>query len=393
MVDCKKLTKQLCLDNNQECIWEIGKGCRSKLSPVQSKKDDMIYNPTTKRYVKKSGKIGQSLIRSSQMSTSVPNSSIAKQNSPKRSVSPVAKQNSPKRSVSPESASPNQLQKLQKQMDDARKNRDIKKIINLNQLIQDEVKKQKEKKLNDIPDFLSKCIDPITKDLPSLPTTLGDADMKEIIKDENNLMVIDGLCYDIKELYELIKVDISQGNIWGCNPYVKREGLIMPFSKEVKDLVLAEGIKRGILPKNTKWENRSILNADDRELRGYYTINEKITPARWLQKGWASDGSVFPTKEYYAITFVFPHRLLKQNPGQTAIFPKTKEVKMFIDNKLIPVFESGALWSKKMSLTEQRLVINPNIHLVFEDNQPQRWHSRKMQDLEEEILRYAPAFL
>jgi len=213
------------------------------------------------------------------------------------------------------------------------------------------------------------------------------------IKDENNLIIIDGLCYDIKELYELIKIDISQGNIWGCNPYVKSEGLILPFSKEVKEMVLSEGIKRGILPKSTKWEDRTPLNADDKELHGYYLIDEKPTPQKWMQKGWASDGSAFPTPEYYAITFIFPQHKVKQNPGQTAIFPKNQEFKEFIDKKLIPVYEAGALWSKKISITEQRLVINPNIHLVFEDNQPWRWHANKLRDLEEEITRYSPAFL
>jgi hypothetical protein len=82
-----------------------------------------------------------------------------------------------------------------------------------------------------------------------------------------------------------------------------------------------------------------------------------------------------------------------QTPGKTAIFPKTKEFKEFIDKKLIPVYEAGALWSKKTSVTLQKLVINPNIHLVFEDNQPNRWHSNKLKDLEEEIIRYSPAFL
>jgi hypothetical protein len=39
------------------------------------------------------------------------------------------------------------------------------------------------------------------------------------------------------------------------------------------------------------------------------------------------------------------------------------------------------------------LVINPNIHLVFEDNQPNRWYAGKMTALKEEILKYAPAFI
>jgi len=440
MVDCKKLTKQPCLSNPQQCTWEVGKGCRNNTSvlssttappasqsttvppasqsttapPVsQSANSDMIYNPATKRYVKKSGKVGQSLLKASQTAVAAAKTKSAspKKSSsspPKKSASTPPKKSSssspkksssssPKKSSSPaaarNSSSPDRLQKLQKQMDEARKNRDIKSIINLTQLIQEEVKKQKEKKKADIPDFLNQCIDPTTKDLPTLPTTMGDSDMKEFIKDENNLIIIDGLCYDIKELYELIKVDISQGNLWGCNPYVKREGLIMPFSKDVKEKVLSEGIKRGILPKGTKWEDRTPLHADDKELQGYYTMTEKRTPLEWKRKGWASDGTAFPTPEYYAITFHFPYRKRKQNPGQTVIFPKTKEWKEFIDKKLIPVYEAGALWSKKISVTEQVLVINPNIHMVFEDNQPWRWHSRKMQDLEEEISRYAPAYL
>jgi hypothetical protein len=390
-------------------------------SVSQSSNNDLIYNPTTKRYVKKSGKIGQSLLKASsasvvaKMNSSSPkkassspkkssSTTVAKMNSssPKKSSSsPVAKMNSssPKKSSSSSPAatkngsSPDILQMLQKQMQDAIRNRDIKTVSTLNQKIQEEVKKRKEKKTSDIPDFLNKCIDPTTKDLPSLPTTMGDSDMKEIIKDANNLIIIDGLCYDIKELYELIKVDISQGNLWGCNPYVKREGLIMPFEKGVKDKVLSEGIKRGILAKNTKWEDRTPLNADDKELQGHYTIIVKDTPKWWMQKGWAYNGTSFPTSQYYAITFHFPNRKLKQNPGQTVIFPKTKEWKEFIDKKLIPVYEAGALWSKKISVTEQILVINPNIHMVFEDNQPQRWNDRKIQDFEEEIMRYAPAFL
>jgi len=53
-------------------------------------------------------------------------------------------------------------------------------IVELNQLIQEEVKKQKEKKRSEIPDFLKKCVDPITKDLPSLPTTSEETDMKKV---------------------------------------------------------------------------------------------------------------------------------------------------------------------------------------------------------------------
>jgi hypothetical protein len=112
-----------------------------------------------------------------------------------------------------------------------------------------------------------------------------------------------------------------------------------------------------------------------------------------LQKGWASDGTAFPTNRYVAITFEFPNKKHKQNPGKTVIFPNTPEANKFIKNKLIPVWEAGALWSKKESVTDKVIVINPNIHLIFEDNQPNRWYKDKIKNLEEEILKYAPAFI
>jgi hypothetical protein len=39
------------------------------------------------------------------------------------------------------------------------------------------------------------------------------------------------------------------------------------------------------------------------------------------------------------------------------------------------------------------LVINPNIHLIFEDNQPNRWYAQKMAHLDTEILKFRPAFV
>lgn len=244
------------------------------------------------------------------------------------------------------------------------------------------------------PDHLQTCIDPTTGSLPTVPTVDGDEDMASLIKDPRQLITIDGLCYDIKSLYDMIQFDIPQGNVFGINPYVKREGLILPFDKTVKPLVLAEGIKRKILHAKSKWIDHTPANADDKEMRGKCKIEEKKTPSEWLKKGWASDKSAFPTKKYYAITFEFPNRraYLKQNPGRTAIFPSTKEAKQFIDKKLIPVYNAGALWSKKMSVSDGIEVINQNIHMVFEDNQPNRWYAGKMQNLEEEILKYAPAF-
>ena len=171
MVDCKKLNKQPCLNNPQECTWEVGKGCRNKASvlqtvtappvsqsatvqvsktttaaPVtQTANNDMIYSPATNRYVKKSGKVGQSLLKASlasatKKSPSPPKNThvaAAKTNSPsspKKSPSPPKKSPSrpkksspspPKKSPSPSpaaaknSSSPDRLQMLQKQMQDA----------------------------------------------------------------------------------------------------------------------------------------------------------------------------------------------------------------------------------------------------------------------------------
>jgi hypothetical protein len=127
-------------------------------------------------------------------------------------------------------------------------------------------------------------------------------------------------------------------------------------------------------------------------MRGFHVIQIKDTPSYWLQKGWASDGTAFPTNKYYAITFEFPKRRLRQTPGRTVIFPYTPQAEKFINTKLIPVWQAGALWSKKQSVTDRIEVINPNVHMVFEDNQPQRWYKDKIKNLEEEILKFAPAF-
>jgi hypothetical protein len=127
-------------------------------------------------------------------------------------------------------------------------------------------------------------------------------------------------------------------------------------------------------------------------MRCQANIQTRNTPYFWLQKGWGSDGTAFPTEKYYAITFDFPNKRRQQTPGMTAIFPFTKEAKKFIDEKLMPVYHAGALWSKSRSVTLGREVINPNIHLIFEDNQPNRWYANKMQELETEILKFRPAF-
>jgi hypothetical protein len=198
MINCKKLTKQTCIANAKDCIWETGKGCRNIVSSTVSNSatTGLILNPSTNRYVKITGKIGQSILRASQGNSVLPvataaakassssrsstsssnrsSSTIKVATSPKRrstssrstSSSPMAKTNPPKRSSSSpraakhnsprKSPSPDKLQSLQKQMNEARKNRDIKKIIELNKLIQEEVQRRnnKNKSIDDIPDFL-----------------------------------------------------------------------------------------------------------------------------------------------------------------------------------------------------------------------------------------------
>jgi hypothetical protein len=365
-----------CIDRNGKLGKEILKG-KTNVEQVavvpKTCADDEILNPKTNRCIKKSGVVGKKLVKELKEKE--------KEKTPVKS--------SPKKI---KSKSPNRLQELHKLQMEAMRNRDVKRIRELQLEIEEERKKIKEQVKKTIPKFLEKCKDTSTNELPKLPTADGESDMADIIKDENHLIVIDNLCYDIKSLFDLIKADISQGNIWGLNPYVKSEGLILPFDKSVKETVLKTGIKRGILPKTTKWEKRGPADADDKEMRGFHVIQIKDTPSYWLQKGWASDGTAFPTNKYYAITFEFPKRRLRQTPGRTVIFPYTPQAEKFINTKLIPVWQAGALWSKKQSVTDMVEVINPNVHMVFEDNQPQRWYKDKIKNLEDEILKFAPAF-
>lgn len=333
-----------------------------------------ILNPKTNKCVKADGALGKKL--------------AAPAPKPAPAPEPASPQKPAKQNTPPEE----KLEKLHAAQMKAMAAKDIKTLIALNKQIEEVKKTIREKQQSEIPEFLKSCIDPITKTLPKIPSMEGDTDMKDLIKDPKQLITIDGLCYDIKSLFDLIQIDIPQGNVWGSNPYVKREGLIMPFDKTVKTILLKEGIKRGIFPPKTKFIDHTPKSADDKEMRGSYTLQEKPTPPHWLQKGWASDKTAFPTTTYYAITFNFPNKKLKQNPGRTIIFPKTPQYKEFIHKKLIPIYEAGALWCKKVSVTDGVLVISPNIHLVFEDNQPNRWYANKLQTLEEEVLKFAPAF-
>lgn len=360
-----------CVDINGK----IGREILSKGKTTLCKTDE-IYNPVSKRCVKRSGKIGQKLIKEEAEKEKV------------KSKSPI---NVEVPFIKPKSI--NRLEQLHKEQMEAMRNRDIKRIREINQEIEEEKKKIKEKINNNIPKFLETCKDSETNQLPKLPTIDGEFEMTDIIKDEKQLIIIDGLCYDIKSLFELISADISQGNVWGINPYVKREGFILPFDKTVKDTLLSTAIKRKILPRTAKWEKRGPIDADKKEMRGTYTIETKTTPIAWLKKGWASDGSAFPTKKYFAISFNFPYKKVNQSPGRTAIFPSTSDAEIFILTKLVPVWEAGCLWSIKNSVTLGIEVLNPNIHMVFEDNQPNRWYNNKMKNLEEEILKFAPAFI
>ena len=253
-------------------------------------------------------------------------------------------------------------------------------------------KKKQEINSSSIPAFLKKYIDPETGRLPDVPTVNGDVPMDKLIKTEKQLMDVDGYAYDIKSLFDLIQADIPQGNVWGTDPYARRLGFARPFEKNVKENVLQEGIKRGILSSNTRWTDHTPEKADDKEMRGTYRITVKNTPQHWMTKGWASNGSAFPTSQYYAVSFSFPYAKHSVNPGNTVIFPFTPAAKEFIDKKLIPVYKAGALWSKSRSVTMGKEVINPNVHLIFEDNQPQRWYAKKLHELELEIQKFAPAF-
>ena len=259
--------------------------------------------------------------------------------------------------------------------------------------IEEEKAKKEKAKAFEIPEWLQVCRNPVTKELPKINTVQGDFELTQVIKDKKQLIVIDGLCYDIKSLFELIQADISQGNVFGINPYVKAEGFVLPFSKGVKEMVLEQGIKNKILPITTKYIDHTPVSATDVEMRGTCNVNVLDTPKIWMHKGWASDGTAFPTDKYYAVSFIFPYKKIMQNPGVTAIFPYNTRAKDFIYNKLIPAYNAGCIWSKKLSVTDGVQVINPNIHLVFETNQPNRWYSNKIESLEEEMLKYAPAFL
>jgi hypothetical protein len=289
-----------------------------------------------------------------------------------------------------------EIKGLHAQMMKAMQSKNVSLIRELTTKIADLQKKaeslEKENKIK-YPDFLQKFVDSKTGKLPKLPTIDGPVEITDVIKSENQLIVVDDLPYDIKSLFDLIQTDISQGNVWGINPYVKDEGLVLSFDKNVKPLILAEGKKRKILPMSAKWIDHTPASADDKQLRGHYILEEKTTPTQWLSKGWASDGTAFPTNKYYSVTFEFPNKKVRQSPGKTAIFPLTKKTLQFINQKLIPVYQAGALWSRKTSITDKIEVINPNIHLIFEDNEPQRWYKGKIESLEEEILKFAPAFV
>jgi hypothetical protein len=261
------------------------------------------------------------------------------------------------------------------------------------QIEEEKAKKAKAKTVK-IPKWLHVCRNPVTKELPKINTIQGDFELTQVIKDKKQLIVIDYIdINDIKSLFELIQTDTPQGNVFGINPYVKTEGFVLPFAKGVKEMVLEQGIKNEILPKNTKYIDHTPASATDIEMRGTCNVIVLDTPKAWMHKGWASDGTAFPTDKYYGVSFIFPYKKIKQNPGITAIFPYNTRAKDFIYNKLIPAYNAGCIWSKKMSVTDGVQVINPNIHLVFDSNQSNRWYSNKIESLEEEMLKYAPAFL
>ena len=322
-----------------------------------------VLNPKTGRYVNKDGAIGKAIL------------AAKKSKSPHKETRPT-------------------IEELVRQQMAAMAARDIPLWKKLTAAIEEEKKHRATQASKvPVPAFLEACRNPVTKQFPKIPTTDGDIHILDLIKSPDQLMIIDNMCYDLRSLFQLIQSDIPNGNVWGINPYVKGEGFVLPFEKSTKDQVLKECIKRGLLPKGTHYIDHSPAAADDKEMRGTMTVAIKNTPTHWLSKGWASDGSAFPTRKYYAVTFEFPHRHLKQNPGQTAIFPHDKASQEFIEKRLRPAYDAGCIWSKKLSVTDRVEVINPNIHLVFEDNQPNRWYTGKIKALEEEILKYAPAFV
>lgn len=325
-----------------------------------------VLNPKTGRYVNRDGAVGKAILAAS---------------------APKNKSPSPPKEVRPS------LEELVRQQMAAMAARDIPLWKRLTAAIEEEKKRRASQAARaPVPAFLEACRNPVTRDLPKVPTPDGEVPIADIIKRPEQLIVIDNLCYDLRSLFELIQADIPNGNVWGINPYVKGEGFVLPFEKSVKEHVLKECLRRGLLPKGTRYIDHSPAGADDREMRGQMTVAIKNTPDRWLSRGWASDGSPFPTPKYYAVTFDFPHRKLKQNPGRTAIFPHNREAEAFIEGRLRPAYDAGCLWSKKLSVTDRVEVINPNLHLIFEDNQPQRWYAGKLAALEEEVLKYAPAF-
>ena len=351
-----------------------------------------VLNPLTNRCVKVDGKIGKKILATKPPSPPPPAKTKSKTPSPKtKTLSPSPKTKTP--SAKSKTPSPNKMQELVKKQMEAMRARNIPLLQQLAKEIEEEKKKAKSAELQKMPDFLKVCINPVTKTLTKLPTVEGEKELTEVIKEEKQLIIIDGFCYDIYSLFEMIQADINQGNVWGTNPYVKNEGFVLPFDKTVKQTLLSEGIKRGVLPKNAKYIDHSPASAADLEMRGTCVVTKKNTPALWLKNGWASDGSAFPTKTYYSIEFKFPNKRRMQTPGRLAIFPDNDEAKAFIYDKLMPIYNAGALWAKKLSVTDGVENISPNIHLIFEDNQPYRWYKDKLENLDMDVLKYSPAYI
>jgi hypothetical protein len=180
----------------------IGKKLLGKEPVVEKKscKDDEVLNPKTKRCVKKSGAVGKELLKSKK-----DDKKEVKETKVKKETKKETKKEEP--FIKPKSI--NRLEELHKLQMEAMRNRDIKRIRELQLEIEEEKKRISEEVKGNIPKFLEKCKDSSTNALPKLPTTDGDSDMADVIKDEKQLIIIDGLCYDIKSLYELIKVKVS----------------------------------------------------------------------------------------------------------------------------------------------------------------------------------------
>ena len=356
-----------------------------KTSPVKSNDhhdktcpDGTILNPKTKRCVKVSGAIGKKILASQKN----PNSFPIFEEEPKK----IPKENNS-----------DDLEKvisdLYKRQLDAMRSRNIPLWKQLGIEIEEAKKKKSKNDDNSlVPTFLNVCKSNDGQ-LLKLPTIDGDKNIIDVIKNEKQLIIHDNMCYDIVSLIELIKADISQGNVWGLNPYVKQEGLILPFEREFKDTLLTLAKKKQLVPQTMKWEDRSPKSAKDVELRGQCTVSYKKTPTSWLKKGWASDGTRFPTKTYISIFFSFPRLKCAQQPGKTIILPDNEEAEDFMYLQLLPVYLEGALWSKKISVSTGILVLNPNVHFTFEDNRPERWYADKISNLKGEMLKFAPGFL